>query len=47
MDEPSEQEDPENSGETKLDDRHQQASLDELAQARDEKTANGGDDISC
>jgi len=47
MDEPSEQEEPEHPGEAELDDRHQQAALDELAQARDEKTTYGGDDVSC
>ena len=46
MYDPAEQKIPEHPGEAELDDRHQQPSLDELAQAWDEKTADGSDDVT-
>jgi len=47
MNEPSKQEDPQNSGEYELDDRHHPPALYELPQARDEKTAYRSDHVSC
>ena len=47
MNEPSEQEKPEQPGKAELDERHYRASLNQLPQTRDEKAADGCDDVAC
>ena len=47
MDQPSEEQEPHYGRKTKLNDRREQASLQQLPQAGDEKTAQGRDYISC
>ena len=47
MDEPSKKEEPKECSETELNDRGEQPSLNELAKARNEEAAHGGDHVSC
>ena len=46
MDDPSEQDKPEDCRQTKLDDRHQQSTLKQLPQAGDEETAQCGENVA-
>ena len=46
MDEPSEKNHPEHRGEDKLQKRHQNAALQKLSETRNEKTAEGRDDVA-
>jgi hypothetical protein len=46
MDQPSEQDKPENHGKNELDNGHHQASLDELTESWNKKAANRRDDIA-
>lgn len=46
MDDPAEEYEPEDSGQTEMDKGHQQTALDQLPQARDEETAQRGDHIT-
>src|SRR5206468_12235531 len=46
MDDPPEQDKPEDCRQTKLDDRHQQSSLEQLPQAGDEETAECGENVT-
>jgi len=45
MDDPSEQDKPEDCRKTELDDRHQQSALKQLPQAGDEETAECGENV--
>ena len=46
MDDPPEQDKPEDCRQTKLDDRHQQSALKQLPQAGDEETAECGENVA-
>jgi hypothetical protein len=46
VDEPSQKKDPENAGETELNDCHQQPALEQLAEAWNKKAAQRSDHIS-
>jgi hypothetical protein len=47
MDEPSEQEDPEDAGEDEEENRRKESSLEQLSESGDEETRQRGDDIAC
>lgn len=46
MDDPSQQENPKNRGQTKLDNRHQQPALEQLPEAGNKETAERGENIA-
>lgn len=46
MNDPAEKNQPQQSRQTEMDQRHDGAALDKLAQARDEETTDGGDNVS-
>jgi len=46
MDDPPEQDKPEDCRQTKLDDRHQQSALKQLSQAGDEETTECGENVA-
>ena len=46
MDDPSEQEKPEDRGQAKLDNRHEQPALKQLPQARNKETAQRGKNVT-
>jgi hypothetical protein len=45
MDDPAQQEDPEEASENKLYDGHEEPALEQLTKSRDEEAAEGGDDV--
>ncbi len=46
MDEPPEEEDPKNAGETELDNRHEKPALEQLSEPGNEETAERCDDVA-
>jgi hypothetical protein len=47
MNDPSEEKNPQNARQNKLDQGHEEAALDELAETGDKETANGCQNIAC